>query len=629
MASKKGNDSDFLLDYDNNNLFLTAAPGTLDDLVNTSFYKRRVRHRVDILEDNKIIFNPNLRYPDFIKIDRDFKQGAIKYGFSYQISYRLKEFIKQKNLYIRERAKLGIELKTDATKLQERFLNYKAVVDAGMSRKLRDKQMQDSFFMWAMKKSGNFSVPGAGKTASALGVYRYLCNSGAVNKIVMIGPKSSFGSWIDEFHACFDGIEELHVFNLHDPAYRDKKAKLYALDFESSRCNLFLFNYESLGTYVNQITELVRDKCLLVFDEVHRVKKVKGVYARNALNIAEAADWRIALTGTPIPNSYVDLYNLLHLLFTDEYNDYFEFGLTELKYPDNKIQDINEAIQPFFCRTTKDELLVPRPNKDIIIKTVSDKYENEIFNFLYEKYRKNKLVLLIRILQLESDPQMLLESIDEEELRNTFGFFEDGETFGRIEAEKELTELVQKIPMSSKTKQCLETVKDIVSNGKTVIVWCYFKKSIRNLEKLLGGMGINARSIYGEVELDEREKLLNDFRNGKYEVLITNPHTLAESVSLHTVCHDAVYFEYTYNLVHLLQSKDRIHRLGLPDNQYTQYCFMESIYDLHVDGYSMDNKIYNRLKEKEQTMLEAIERHELEPVYTTEEDLELIFGDIE
>ena len=47
-------------------------------------------------------------------------------------------------------------------------------------------------------------------------------------------------------------------------------------------------------------------------------------------------------------------------------------------------------------------------------------------------------------------------------------------------------------------------------------------------------------------------------------MLLTNPHTLAESVSLHSVCHDAVYFEYSYNLVHPLQSKDRIHRLGLP-----------------------------------------------------------------
>ena len=41
-------------------------------------------------------------------------------------------------------------------------------------------------------------------------------------------------------------------------------------------------------------------------------------------------------------------------------------------------------------------------------------------------------------------------------------------------------------------------------------------------------------------------------------------------------CHVAIYFEYSFNLVHLLQSKDRIHRLGLPKNTRTHYYFMIS-----------------------------------------------------
>ena len=69
--------------------------------------------------------------------------------------------------------------------------------------------------------------------------------------------------------------------------------------------------------------------------------------------------------------------------------------------------------------------------------------------------------------------------------------------------------------------------------------------------------------------------IINKFRNKELDVLITNPHTLAESISLHSVCHNAIYYEYSYNLVHLLQSKDRIHRLGLAEDQYTQYYFMQ------------------------------------------------------
>ena len=143
-------------------------------------------------------------------------------------------------------------------------------------------------------------------------------------------------------------------------------------------------------------------------------------------------------------------------------------------------------------------------------------------------------------------------------------------------------------------------------------------------------MGYKVAIIYGAIPPIDRNKILEEFKNGKYDILITNPHTLAESVSLHNVCHDAYYFEYSYNLVHLLQSKDRIHRLGLPDTQYTQYYYSEVTFknfDTQED-YSLDSKVYERLKQKEQIMLDAIDNNSLEPVTTSQEDLDIIFHDL-
>ena len=88
---------------------------------------------------------------------------------------------------------------------------------------------------------------------------------------------------------------------------------------------------------------------------------------------------------------------------------------------------------------------------------------------------------------------------------------------------------------------------------------------------------------------------------------------------------DAVYFEYSYNLVHLLQSKDRIHRLGLPDDQKTRYYFMREKFMRDGRELSLDAVIYDRLKEKEQTMLDAIDRGCLEGGYLDDEDLRIIF----
>ncbi len=67
-------------------------------------------------------------------------------------------------------------------------------------------------------------------------------------------------------------------------------------------------------------------------------------------------------------------------------------------------------------------------------------------------------------------------------------------------------------------------------------------------------------------------------------------------MSLRGVCHDAVYFEYSYNLVHLLQSKDRIHRLGLSKEQYTQCVFLRTEYLTETGPWSMEGVVYQRLR---------------------------------
>ena len=61
--------------------------------------------------------------------------------------------------------------------------------------------MKDAFYLTMMQKSGNFSVPGSGKTSTVYGMYAYLNTINKVNKILMIGPLNSFSSWITEYQS--------------------------------------------------------------------------------------------------------------------------------------------------------------------------------------------------------------------------------------------------------------------------------------------------------------------------------------------------------------------------------------------------------------------------------------------
>ena len=521
---------------------------------------------------------------------------------------------------------MGTEIKSKDEKLTEKFNSYADVVNEAMVRPLRHQQMWDSFFMCAMQKSANFSVPGSGKTASVLGVYAYLKSKELVKRIVVVCPKNAFGSWIDEFKACFGSKNKLNVFNIHCDNYRTSRERRMGLLYESGNANLILVNYESVAGVEDALINIIKENTLLVFDEVHKVKSVGGEYASHSLKLAEAASYVIAMTDTPIPNSYLDVYNLLHILFPDEYDVFFDFSVPMLRNPSpSEVETVNDKIQPFFCRTTKNQLGVPAANEDTVYMSSASLDEDRLMQILKMKYRNNKLALLVRLMQLESDPRMLLRSMDIAEFAYLLDDSVETAQIDYADYSDEVKELIENAEKSTKFKECINLTRKLTDGGKTVVIWCIFVDSIKRISRELENLGIKTCCIFGEVPLEERQNLIDDFKNGEIQVLITNPHTLAESVSLHKVCHDAIYFEYSYNLVHLLQSKDRIHRLGLPDGQYTQYHFMELMYHTDDGDWSLDEAVYDRLKEKEQIMCDAIENHALEVMPTSDEDLELVF----
>ena len=610
----------------NQTLVLELLQGEGGRMAASPFYKLYLKRYVDVIAEDTVIFKRSLNYLDFNKIIRIVSGEAAKRKIGVTITEELRQYISSKELYIEQRSRLGIEIKNHDPKLNDRFMAYKSVVDERMARKLREQQRWDSFFMYSMKKSANFSVPGAGKTACVLGVYAFLRAKEGMRKIIVICPKNAFGSWIDEFRACFGDKELLHYFNIHDSGLNNTTARRHALMYNSGNCNLILINYESLGSVDDIIIKIMGSDTLLVFDEVHKVKRLNGEYASHALNVARVANRVIAMTGTPIPNTYLDIYNLLNILYPDEYDSFFNFPISTLNDPnDEDIGNINSKIQPFFCRTTKDKLGVPKADPDKIIEVSATDCENQILNYLCMRYGKSKLALLIRIMQLESGPEQLLYTLDMNEYRYLMDDSAVNIDIDAVDFDSEVKTLISQCGDPMKFRTCINEAERITAQGKVLIIWCVLKRSILKISEALNSRGIATKCIYGEVALDERQEILDRFKSGKIQVLITNPHTLAESVSLHTVCHDAIYYEYSYNLVHLLQSKDRIHRLGLPDGQYTQYEYLRTVYQLPSGDWSMGEEIYDRLLLKEQIMLDAIDNNTLESMPTSKEDLDVIF----
>lgn len=634
-------------------LLLDPEPYTADELARTAAFKRHARRLLagdagTCGGGDAIAHAPGTpmhleltapgNFAGFIRATVRLQDMAAKLGCTLAIDPALEERYLAMRELAEERYRLGNEIKRGDPKLDERFAAFTQVVSERMARPLKDRQMRDSFFLATMGRAGNFSVPGSGKTATVLGAFAYLAACNKVNRVLVVCPKNAFDSWKTEWRLCFGNLWPLSCATTQDADYRrlgraDRKRFLRA---GIGGRNLILANYEATPGIADELRQLAGARTLLVFDEVHRVKRVGGTQAGAALSIASEAPYTFALTGTPLPNTYADLYNFLNILYPREYDAFFGFEAGELARATDADQlAINERIQPFFCRTTKADLGVPAADPDEVIDVAAEARCTEVLHALRARYRKNKLTLMLRVLQLEHNAQDLLSTLDPAEYR---WLLEEDEETGEIDTvdyADSIVEAIRSAGPSPKRARCVELAASLARAGQPVIIWCIFTASILGLAQDLAAEGIEARPIFGDVPLDDRTRILDDFRGGAFPVLITNPHTLAESVSLHAVCHDAIYYEYSFNLVHLLQSKDRIHRLGLPDGQRTRYRFLCQSYegagssarkDAAPAAYSMDREIYNRLCEKEQTMLRAIDADLIETQPTTEEDLDAIFA---
>ena len=187
--------------------------------------------------------------------------------------------------------------------------------------------------------------------------------------------------------------------------------------------------------------------------------------------------------------------------------------------------------------------------------------------------------------------------------------------------------------------KCSEIINKIIAEGGKVVVWAIFIKTIESLKDYLNSIGIESRILYGSTpvatdsmtEEDEayeetREGIIKEFHkeNSSFKVIIANPFAVAESISLHKVCHNAIYIERSFNCAHFVQSKDRIHRYGLKPDIITKYYYL-------VSKDSIDETIDSRLRIKENRMIELTESSDI-PLFDNlnddgNEDVKAIISD--
>ena len=343
---------------------------------------------------------------NYIELTELINKITSRIGVELEVDSEIQAFISQNYYAIEEQRIAGLTIKDYDDRWNEELKEFQNIIDSEITRPLKKQQDQASFFLAMMKRAANFSVPGAGKTAMMYGAFAYLSSHSIqeVDKILVICPLNAFEAWKTEFKEVFGSKRELKFMNLkefNDPG-----------DVRTSWgiANVIVLNYESLaGWKLTVLNELIDEKTMIVFDEVHRIKNPLGKRANKALNLGKQSGYHYVLTGTPIPNSYKDIYNFLHLLYDNEYETFFGWSIVDLDNPNPT--EINEKIRPFYWRTNKKDLNVPPAEDDNIFEITPSKEQEQLATIIHE-IETNVLARYIRLLQASTNPALLTEKID-------------------------------------------------------------------------------------------------------------------------------------------------------------------------------------------------------------------------
>jgi SNF2 family DNA or RNA helicase len=218
---------------------------------------------------------------------------------------------------------------------------------------------------------------------------------------------------------------------------------------------------------------------------------------------------------------------------------------------------------------------------------------------------------MIRLMQAATNPLLLKQPL--REIAVAEGIDLSGVTEDDSVLQAVLKYAETEVP--AKFEKALELIQQIISNNEKVVVWACYVRTIEMFSEFLTKHGINNKTLYGATpvasdaippESEEYEltreaivKEFNDLSSG-LNVIIANPFAVAESISLHKACHNAIYIERSFNAAHFIQSKDRIHRYGLPAGTITNYYYL-------VSEDSIDETIDERLTVKENRLIEIME----------------------
>ena len=425
---------------------------------------------------------------------------------------------------------------------------------------------------------------GLGKTKQVIDIaVAKKLQKGYKHCLIICGVNGLKWNWLNEIHT--HSNESAWILGQR---YKNRKLtigsnadKLYDLTHLEAISSYFLItNVESMRdeAIVSQIAKYAKDKTIgiVAIDEVHKCKNPSSQQGKGILKVQP--ECRIAMTGTPLMNSPLDLFIILKWLgyekhafyaFKKHYCVYGGYGGYEIMGYRN-LNELQEQLDSIMLRRLKKDVLdLPEkthineyvemtPKQEIIYKEVTAQIRANIDQI---KMANNPLAELIRMRQATGYTGILSSTIKE----------------------------------SAKLDRMEELVEEAVENGKKVVIFSNWTQMTDEIFHRLCKHHSPA-IITGQTPDDERQRMVDHFQNNDdCNVIIGTIGAMGTGLTL-TAGTVEIFMDEPWNRANKEQAEDRCHRVGTTENI--------TIYTLLCKG-TIDERI-NELVEKKGAMADAL-----------------------
>ena len=313
---------------------------------------------------------------------------------------------------------------------------------------------------------------------------------------------------------------------------------------------------------------------MIAADEVHKAKNPSSQQGKALLKLK--AQTMIAMTGTPLMNSPLDLYVLLKWLGVENHS-FYSFknhycvmggygGYEVVSY--KNMDEIQKRLEAIMLRRRKNDVL------DLPEKIYVNEYV-EMTAKQAQIYKEVTMDIQRNIDQIKSATNPLAELI---RLRQATGY---------------TGILSSTILESAKLDRMVELVEESVSNNKQVVIFSNWTQMTDAIEARLKDYKVGV--ITGETKDEERIKIVDAFQRGLVQIVVGTTGAMGTGLTL-TAGTVEIFLDEPWSKALKDQAEDRCHRIGQNQNL--------TIYTLLTKN-TIDERI-NQLVERKGRMANAL-----------------------